>query len=101
MEERKVCELKSYEIDLNLATPMLKQFLDIKKGYVDTILLYRMGDFYETFFEDAAIASKDLEITLTSREGGALGRVPMAGVPAISRTLHCKVNRKRPQNSYL
>jgi len=81
VEERKICELKTYEIDIELATPMLKQFLEIKKNYTDTILLYRMGDFYETFFEDATYAAKDLEITLTSREGGGLGRVPMAGVP--------------------
>ncbi|MEI8378070.1 MAG: DNA mismatch repair protein MutS [bacterium] len=81
MEEKKICELYSHEIDLSLATPMLNQFLEIKKNYPDTILLYRMGDFYETFFEDAIFAAKDLEITLTSREGGALGRVPMAGVP--------------------
>ncbi|MDD3420654.1 MAG: hypothetical protein PHE78_08710, partial [Candidatus Gastranaerophilales bacterium] len=71
MEERKICILKTFEIDLDLATPMLKQFLEIKKDYPDTILLYRMGDFYETFFEDATQAAKDLEITLTSREGGA------------------------------
>lgn len=88
MEEKKVCELNSYEIDLNLATPMLKQFLEIKKDYADTILLYRMGDFYETFFEDAVNAAKDLEITLTSREGGALGRVPMAGVPVKAAELY-------------
>ncbi len=88
MEEKKVCELNSYEIDLNLATPMLKQFLEIKKDYADTILLYRMGDFYETFFEDAVFAAKDLEITLTSREGGALGRVPMAGVPVKAAELY-------------
>ena len=81
LEEKKICELYSHGIDLNLATPMLKQFLKIKKNYPDTILLYRMGDFYETFFEDAIFAAKDLEITLTSREGGGLGRVPMAGVP--------------------
>lgn len=88
VEERKICELKSYEIDPSLATPMLKQFLEIKKDYMDTILLYRMGDFYETFFEDAVLASKDLEITLTSREGGALGRIPMAGVPVKAAELY-------------
>lgn len=81
MEEKKICELYSHEVDLSLATPMLNQFLEIKKNYPDTILLYRMGDFYETFFEDAIFAAKDLEITLTAREGGGLGRVPMAGVP--------------------
>ena len=88
MEEKKICELYSHEIDLNLATPMLNQFLEIKKNYPDTILLYRMGDFYETFFEDAIFAAKDLEITLTSREGGGLGRVPMAGVPVKSAELY-------------
>lgn len=70
------------DVDLSEATPMLKQFLEIKKNNLDVILLYRMGDFYETFFEDAVVLSKDLEITLTSREGGALGRIPMAGIPA-------------------
>ena len=70
------------DVDLSEATPMLRQFLEIKKNNLDVILLYRMGDFYETFFEDAVILSKDLEITLTSREGGALGRIPMAGIPA-------------------
>lgn len=82
MKDREITTLKSSEIDLNMATPMLKQFLDIKLKYQDMILLYRMGDFFETFFEDAITVAKDLEITLTSREGGALGRIPMAGVPA-------------------
>ncbi|MDH3359115.1 MAG: hypothetical protein OEM06_16765, partial [Desulfobacteraceae bacterium] len=46
-------------------TPMIKQYLSIKEKYADTILFYRMGDFYEMFFEDAEVASKALEITLT------------------------------------
>lgn len=73
---------KSSEMDINEATPMLKQYLDIKKNYQGVILFYRLGDFYETFFEDAVTASKELEITLTSREGGKSGRFAMAGVPA-------------------
>ncbi len=73
--------INSVDVDLNDATPMLKQFLEIKKNNLDVLLLYRMGDFYETFFEDALVLSKDLEITLTSREGGNLGRIPMAGIP--------------------
>lgn len=73
---------KSSDLDINEATPMLKQYLDIKKDYQGVILFYRLGDFYETFFEDALIASKELEITLTSREGGKSGRFAMAGVPA-------------------
>ncbi|HBH18438.1 MAG TPA: DNA mismatch repair protein MutS [Cyanobacteria bacterium UBA9579] len=74
--------LKSFEVNLEDATPMLRQYLETKKQYQGIILFYRMGDFYETFFEDAVIAAKDLEITLTSREGGKLGRVAMAGIPA-------------------
>ena len=74
--------IKSFEVNLEDATPMLRQYLETKKQYQEIILFYRMGDFYETFFEDAVVAAKDLEITLTSREGGKLGRVPMAGIPA-------------------
>lgn len=63
-------------------TPVMRQYLRIKKRYPDTILFYRMGDFYEMFFEDAVIASKELGITLTSRDKGPDGkRIPMAGVP--------------------
>ncbi len=62
-------------------TPMLKQFLGIKKEYPDTILFFRMGDFYEMFFEDAKIASNLLSITLTSRGSLNGEKVPMCGVP--------------------
>lgn len=72
----------SIDVDINLASPMLKQFLEIKRSNQDVLLLYRMGDFYETFFEDSLTLARDLEITLTSREGGGLGRIPMAGIPA-------------------
>lgn len=65
----------------NEYTPMLQQFLDVKKQYPHTLLLYRMGDFYETFFEDAKIAARELEITLTSRDAGKGQRIEMAGVP--------------------
>jgi DNA mismatch repair protein MutS len=60
---------------------MLKQYLSIKEEYPDTILLYRMGDFYEMFFEDAQVASRVLEITLTSRNKKDESPVPMCGVP--------------------
>lgn len=82
MAKSEINYINSFDVDLNDATPMLKQFLEIKKNNLDVLLLYRMGDFYETFFEDALVLSKDLEITLTSREGGNLGRIPMAGIPA-------------------
>lgn len=73
--------LKSYEVNPEDATPMIKQYLAIKKDCRGTVLFYRMGDFYETFFEDAVLCAKDLKLTLTGREGGKLGRIPMAGVP--------------------
>ena len=62
-------------------TPMIKQYLSIKDEYADAILLYRMGDFYEMFFEDAEIASRQLEITLTSRNKKDEFPIPMCGVP--------------------
>ncbi|MFT4416930.1 DNA mismatch repair protein MutS [Fredinandcohnia humi] len=62
-------------------TPMIKQYLTIKADYKDAFLFFRLGDFYEMFFEDAVKASQVLEITLTSREGGIDERIPMCGVP--------------------
>ena len=62
-------------------TPMIQQYLEIKEQYRDAILLYRMGDFYEMFFEDAVIGSRELEITLTSRDKHAENPIPMCGVP--------------------
>lgn len=60
---------------------MVAQFLEVKSQYPGIILFYRMGDFYETFFEDALISARVLEITLTGRDAGQLGRIPMAGIP--------------------
>ncbi|PKK87742.1 MAG: hypothetical protein CVV63_00065, partial [Tenericutes bacterium HGW-Tenericutes-8] len=51
-------------------TPMMQQYLDIKKDYADAIVFFRLGDFYEMFFDDAIIASKTLEIALTGRDAG-------------------------------
>lgn len=62
-------------------TPMMKQYLEIKKQYQDAILFFRLGDFYEMFFEDAKLASKELELTLTGRDCGQKERAPMCGVP--------------------
>ncbi len=62
-------------------TPMLRQYLEIKERYPDAILFYRMGDFYEMFYEDAEVASRILEITLTSRDRKSENAVPMCGVP--------------------
>ena len=63
-------------------TPALKQYMDIKNSHKDTLLFFRMGDFYELFFEDAIVAAKELEITLTARNFGKnSAKVPMCGVP--------------------
>ncbi|MEG6613159.1 DNA mismatch repair protein MutS [Pseudoclostridium thermosuccinogenes] len=62
-------------------TPMMQQYLDIKEQYKDCILFFRLGDFYEMFFKDAEIASKELEITLTGKDCGLPERAPMCGVP--------------------
>lgn len=62
-------------------TPMIKQYLEIKADYQDAFLFFRLGDFYEMFFEDAIKASKELEITLTGKDGGVEERIPMCGIP--------------------
>ncbi len=62
-------------------SPMLAHYMQVKEQYHDTLLLYRLGDFYELFFEDAIIASKELDIVLTSRDCGLSERAPMCGVP--------------------
>ena len=77
------------------ATPIRQQYLRIKKKYPQAIVLFRLGDFYETFDEDAKIASRELEIVLTSREMGKGHRVPMAGIPyhALDNYLARLINR--------
>ena len=62
-------------------TPMMRQYFEIKKEYSDTILMFRLGDFYEMFFEDAKTASRELELVLTGRDCGQEERAPMCGVP--------------------
>ncbi|MGG1619224.1 DNA mismatch repair protein MutS [Paenibacillus sp. NRS-1782] len=62
-------------------TPMIEQYLSIKDQAQDAFLFFRLGDFYEMFFDDAILASKELEITLTGREGGGTEKIPMCGVP--------------------
>ena len=64
-----------------MSTPIRKQYLDLKRRYPDTILFFRLGDFYETFDEDAGVVSKELQIVLTSKPMGKNIRVPLAGVP--------------------
>ena len=62
-------------------TPMMQQYMETKSQYPDCILFYRLGDFYEMFFDDALTASKELEITLTGKNCGMEERAPMCGVP--------------------
>ena len=69
------------EVDRNKVAPMMRHYLELKDNYEDTLLFYRLGDFYEMFFEDAITASHELELTLTGRNCGLDERVPMCGVP--------------------
>ena len=69
------------QIDRSKLTPMMKQYFDCKDKYPDCILFFRLGDFYEMFFEDAIVASKTLEIALTGKSCGLEERAPMCGVP--------------------
>lgn len=62
-------------------TPMMRQYFEIKEKYQDYLLMYRLGDFYELFYDDALVASKELELTLTGRDSGEEERAPMCGVP--------------------
>ncbi len=73
--------MKRSEVDRTKLAPMMLQYMEVKDKYEDTLLFYRIGDFYEMFFEDAITASKELELTLTGRNSGLDERVPMCGVP--------------------
>ena len=69
------------EIDEKSLSPMMQKYLETKRSYKDCILFYRLGDFYEMFFDDALVASKELELTLTGKNCGLEERAPMCGVP--------------------
>lgn len=73
--------MKMSEVDLNKITPMMRQYIDIKNKNKDIIIFFRLGDFYEVFFEDAVTVSRELELTLTGRSAGLEEKVPMCGVP--------------------
>ena len=62
-------------------TPMIRQFFEVKAQHPEAILLYRVGDFYETYSDDAVLASKILGLVLTARQNGDAGKIPMAGFP--------------------
>ncbi len=71
-------------------TPMMRHYADIKDQYPHALLLYRVGDFFETFFQDALVVSRELEIVLTSKDGGKeVGRVPLSGIPHHALDRYC------------
>ncbi|WP_235299832.1 hypothetical protein [Synechococcus sp. GFB01] len=77
-------------VDPQQLTPMLRHYVELKAAHPERLLLYRLGDFFECFFEDAITASRLLELTLTGKEGGkAIGRVPMAGIPHHAAERYC------------
>ena len=69
------------DVDLSKITPMMKQYLEIKEQNEDVILFFRLGDFYEMFFEDAILVSHELELTLTGKNAGLDEKIPMCGIP--------------------
>ena len=73
--------MKLSDINYNDLSPMMQQYADIKNKYSDSLLFFRLGDFYELFFDDADVASRELELTLTGKNAGLKERVPMCGVP--------------------
>lgn len=82
MSKSEINQINSWDVKIEDLTPVMQQYMQIKRQNPGTVLLYRLGDFYETFFEDAVLLSKELELTLTGRDAGAVyGRVPLAGIP--------------------
>ena len=81
MKKPEINFINTEDLCIEDVTPAMQKYVEIKRENSDCLILYRMGDFYETFFEDAVVLSKELEITLTGRECGKLGRIPLAGIP--------------------
>lgn len=73
--------MKRCEVDRTKLSPMMRHYVELKDKYEDTIIFYRLGDFYEMFFEDALLVSHELELTLTGKQAGLDERVPMCGIP--------------------
>ena len=73
--------MKRCEVDRTKLSPMMRHYVELKDKYDDTIIFYRLGDFYEMFFEDALLVSHELELTLTGKQAGLDERVPMCGIP--------------------
>ena len=73
--------MKIADVDINKVSPMMRQYMEIKQNNPDIIIMFRLGDFYEMFFEDAINVSKELELTLTGKNAGLDERIPMCGIP--------------------
>ncbi len=80
--------MKLENVDIEKLSPMMRQYVEIKKQNKDVIILFRLGDFYEMFFEDAVNVSRELELTLTGKQAGLEERVPMCGVPHHSANIY-------------
>ena len=89
--------METKDIDFSKLSPMMKQYFEVKNKYKNHILFYRLGDFYEMFFDDAIIASRELELTLTGRDCGLEERAPMCGVPHHACAVYLK---KLIENGY-
>jgi len=73
--------MKRNEVNRDELSPMMKQYMEIKDRYEDILLFFRLGDFYELFFEDGETCARELELTLTGKNAGLKERIPMCGVP--------------------
>ena len=73
--------MRRQDVDINKVTPMMKQYLEIKNKNEDIIIFFRLGDFYEMFFDDAEKMSRELELTLTGKSAGLDEKIPMCGIP--------------------
>ena len=83
-------------VDKEKCSPMMQRYIETKEQYPDCILFYRLGDFYEMFFDDAIKVSRELEITLTGKDCGLEERAPMCRSSiSCSRKLYSKINCKR------
>lgn len=78
------------KIDKSNLSPMMNQYCNIKENYKDHILFFRLGDFYEMFFDDAITVSRTLELTLTGKDCGLSERAPMCGIPYHSSEVYIK-----------
>lgn len=77
----KVVEMKRSEVDMSKVSPAMRQYLELKEQNEDVVIFFRLGDFYEMFFEDAIQISRELELTLTSKNAGLEEKIPMCGIP--------------------